>query len=994
MTDPTPTPSHTPRPHPVDPVYAQILDGSIPPPACLDAPAAALLYQLAWASGNSLLLHELDADLCIWVLWAAHRGGHRRRGATPPRPVQACIISRSRSQLLDIREQLAGRAMLNACLLLHATIHTAHALLPFRPTLALTGPQADALHEQQSILHSILQWTGAHTLEPVPLTQPAGPDRLLAAQAPDSDARAAGCPEPLFTRLACALLALQLSPDAATRHDLDPVDPTRLLSLLSPIATRPDTHPPPPTHWPWAPPADHSALPDTLPHNTPWPRFAILTPWDANLPQLHQAHLSIRNQLYPAVDHILLCPPDAPDLPDPAPDWFHGLCILRHDAAASSPALPDDASILAHLPAADLLAPQALAGVAMAFHLQPAEAVAGLTEHRDLDRTLAYSAPLSQALPLADLEPDSPLALPPGLFLRRSAVQTHPLLAEARVHVIGRTVRITQDPAPKPESTAQPTITLLNDVGHRYGAGSADARMVAALRWAGLSIRFANLAPDHSPEQVLCALEQNRTELLILGNLHAAQPDPSLAATLAARFPTFCILHDLWPLTGRCAHPDQCTRYLTGCDHTCPTPTEYPALHPLQIAPAWQAKQAALHGHAAITPVANSRWAQNLAQNALLRTTPPGHAPRAVYRFRLGLPADVFKPRNKALCREILGLPQDRFIVMIASAAVADPHKGAADTAKAIRIAHLPDLLVVAAGHVGPDQTPDVPHFKPMGYLTDPRSMAMLYSAADVYISATSRETFGKTLVEAAACGTPVLVYPSGGAGEAVIHGLSGLHVPQRCPEALAQALCDLHARSRLRMDLAAWGSLYVHNEHTLATCAVSLLQAIAQHPAAAGRLPRERLTFGPDPSYTIPAYTPIGQPPLRIEFASGFGPWEDPMPQLGLPRFRWAYAPAAEIDITVPQGPAVARFKLVLHLTNLFEEQRLTIADDDRILAEWELPATPHDQFHVRSVELALPPGQTRLWLLTRRWKLQDGLRLALIIRDIHMQPLPPDRQ
>jgi hypothetical protein len=48
------------------------------------------------------------------------------------------------------------------------------------------------------------------------------------------------------------------------------------------------------------------------------------------------------------------------------------------------------------------------------------------------------------------------------------------------------------------------------------------------------------------------------------------------------------LMHDLWLLTGRCAYTAGCEKYLTGCDDTCPTPAEYPALDPAKIAEAWK----------------------------------------------------------------------------------------------------------------------------------------------------------------------------------------------------------------------------------------------------------------------------------------------------------------------------------------------------------------------------------------------------------------------
>ena len=55
-----------------------------------------------------------------------------------------------------------------------------------------------------------------------------------------------------------------------------------------------------------------------------------------------------------------------------------------------------------------------------------------------------------------------------------------------------------------------------------------------------------------------------------------------------------------------------------------------------------------------------------------------------------------------------------------------------------------------------------------MGALRTPEAMADAYRSMDVYVSPTSMETFGMTLIESQACGTPVVAFESGGTPEAV----------------------------------------------------------------------------------------------------------------------------------------------------------------------------------------------------------------------------------
>ena len=166
---------------------------------------------------------------------------------------------------------------------------------------------------------------------------------------------------------------------------------------------------------------------------------------------------------------------------------------------------------------------------------------------------------------------------------------------------------------------------MINDVGELYGAGIAHGRIAAGLRLAGHEVRLANLRAlqgeareDGIPVEtrLLDWIRRGDPDLVIMGNLHAAGGDTPLLAAIAEARPTFWVLHDFWLLTGRCAFTGGCPKYLPGCDAACPTPTEYPALAPELIAPAWAAKRALLAGESAPTLLANSASAADFARSA------------------------------------------------------------------------------------------------------------------------------------------------------------------------------------------------------------------------------------------------------------------------------------------------------------------------------------------------------------------------------------------
>ena len=73
------------------------------------------------------------------------------------------------------------------------------------------------------------------------------------------------------------------------------------------------------------------------------------------------------------------------------------------------------------------------------------------------------------------------------------------------------------------------------------------------------------------------------------------------------------------------------------------------------------------------------------------------------------------------------------------------------------------------------------------------------YSAADVVVMPSHYESFGLVALEAMACGTPVIASRVGGLKYTVLHGVTGLHVSERDPMALAREIIRLILDQELR---------------------------------------------------------------------------------------------------------------------------------------------------------------------------------------------------
>ncbi|MGB8861927.1 MAG: glycosyltransferase family 4 protein [Ilumatobacteraceae bacterium] len=91
--------------------------------------------------------------------------------------------------------------------------------------------------------------------------------------------------------------------------------------------------------------------------------------------------------------------------------------------------------------------------------------------------------------------------------------------------------------------------------------------------------------------------------------------------------------------------------------------------------------------------------------------------------------------------------------------------------------------------------------------------MPECYSAMDVFVTATHREGFPRAAMEASASGLPVVATDIRGCRQVVEHGVTGLLVPVRDPEALAKALATLAADPERRARMGAAGAAKAIND-------------------------------------------------------------------------------------------------------------------------------------------------------------------------------------
>jgi glycosyltransferase involved in cell wall biosynthesis len=120
-----------------------------------------------------------------------------------------------------------------------------------------------------------------------------------------------------------------------------------------------------------------------------------------------------------------------------------------------------------------------------------------------------------------------------------------------------------------------------------------------------------------------------------------------------------------------------------------------------------------------------------------------------------------------------------------------------------LRDQHLPiQLLVVGDGPYSDALAMSLPEAIFTGYLTG-KELATAYASADVFVFPSTTDTFGNVILEAQACGLPVVVSDSGGPKELVEDRANGLITKSHDAEDFARAIRTLVTDSALRQRMA-----------------------------------------------------------------------------------------------------------------------------------------------------------------------------------------------
>ncbi|HEY4256920.1 MAG TPA: glycosyltransferase [Candidatus Udaeobacter sp.] len=268
-------------------------------------------------------------------------------------------------------------------------------------------------------------------------------------------------------------------------------------------------------------------------------------------------------------------------------------------------------------------------------------------------------------------------------------------------------------------------------------------------------------------------------------------------------------IHDMWHVTGGCFLYRGCDLYSDTCT-PCPI-LRWPANR--FLATDEQSRKLRAYHKCGARLVANSHWLAGIAGRS-----PIAKACGGVRVIPPGIDTTVFKRQDKNLCRKHLHLSADAFVIVTGGASLTDTNKNVPWLFE--QLSHLPDLagVIVLAFGEGAVPVPDHLDVRFTGGIRDRHDLARLLTAADLFVSASQMETYGLTLVEAMACGTPVVAFRVGGIPEAAPEGQGAVLCVTQDGAALIATIMKLRNSAQLREMLGAAGRETVHVRNQLSS--------------------------------------------------------------------------------------------------------------------------------------------------------------------------------
>ena len=247
--------------------------------------------------------------------------------------------------------------------------------------------------------------------------------------------------------------------------------------------------------------------------------------------------------------------------------------------------------------------------------------------------------------------------------------------------------------------------------------------------------------------------------------------------------PMIWVMHDMWLFTGGCHVDGYCGKYDRGCGN-CPL---IPGEKEVDLSRRNFILKTELLGKLNVTVIGPSKWiVEQAGRSGIL------HGKKIIY-IANALDTALFSPvSDREKLRKKYGIVQNKKVILFGAAdnGTENENKGFHFLRQAFQYLEADKYTLLIFGNTARNlDLPGELEVIRVGYVTEEDKMDELYNAADVLVNPSSQESFGYTVCEAMACGTPEVGFPIGGIKEQIAHKENGYLARYHDPEDLAEGI-------------------------------------------------------------------------------------------------------------------------------------------------------------------------------------------------------------
>ncbi|MGN6179197.1 MAG: glycosyltransferase family 4 protein [Mucilaginibacter sp.] len=290
--------------------------------------------------------------------------------------------------------------------------------------------------------------------------------------------------------------------------------------------------------------------------------------------------------------------------------------------------------------------------------------------------------------------------------------------------------------------------------------------------------------------------------------------------------PIVWTMHDMWAFTGGCHYAGDCGHFSRQCGDC--FFLKDPGKADISYT-GWLRKADMYSGVKNISFVACSEWLADIArQSSLLKGYNIQSIPNPI-------DTHIFSPGNKAEIRAKRKIDPDKKVILFGAANINDRRKGISYLVEALRLLKndYPVKGQVEIVVFGKNRDFDLNALSfpvhELNIITSQEEMAEIYSMADVFVTPSIEDNLPNTVMEAMACGTPVVAFNTGGIPEMIDHQQNGYLANFKASGDMAKGLYEmLYASNYAELSQSARSKvLRDFNNETVASQYIELYQSL-----------------------------------------------------------------------------------------------------------------------------------------------------------------------